>query len=162
VIVADTAALISLASVDTISLVLEEYDVHTTETVVQELQATSEYDDAHAAAATRVLDQLDELTVRTMPADFESSRVDRGEASVAKLAAQTDADFLLTDDLRALPELESITDAQVAISPFVLKALVTRGVLSAEEARERLDMLADTRGWLGAPIYRRARQLFGD
>jgi len=162
VIVADTAALISLASVETLGLVLEEYEVHTTGTVVQELEDTSEYDDAHAVAATRVLDQLEDLTVQTVTTDFESSRIDSGEASVVKLATEVGADFLLTDDLRALPELESLTDAQVAICPFVLRALVTRDVLAEETARDRLDQLAETRGWLGAPIYRRAQQLFGD
>lgn len=70
--------------------------------------------------------------------------------------------FLLTDDLRALPELKVSTDAQVALSPIVLRALVERGVLGSDDARNRLDRLAASRGWLGAPIYRRARRLFDD
>jgi len=62
------------------------------------------------------------------------------------------ADFLLTDDPHALPELQAVTDAQVAISTIVLKALVTRGTISTVEAKERLERLAETRDWLGAPI----------
>jgi hypothetical protein len=58
--------------------------------------------------------------------------------------------------------LQQLTDAQVAISPIVLKALVNRGVLEREEALQRLEQLAETRDWLGAPIYRRAKQLFDE
>jgi predicted nucleic acid-binding protein len=154
-IAADTSALVSLAAIDTLDLVLDEYDLHTTETVVRELEQTSE----QAAAAGSVLDRLAKFTVHEVSGHFETSRIDEGEASVAKLTRKTDADFLLTDDLRALPELESATPAQVAISPFVLDALVKRGVLEREEARERLGRLAQNRDWLGSPIYRRAQEL---
>ncbi|MFB6197135.1 MAG: hypothetical protein ABEI52_02545, partial [Halobacteriaceae archaeon] len=71
-----------------------------------------------------------------------------------------DADFLITDDLRALPELQTVASSKVAISPIVLKALVQRDVLTQEEALEKLDELAEQRDWLGTPIYRRAKNLF--
>jgi hypothetical protein len=71
-----------------------------------------------------------------------------------------EADFLITDDLRALPELQTIADANVAISPIVLKALVQREQLDREDALEKLDTLAEERGWLDAPIYRRGKNLF--
>lgn len=73
-----------------------------------------------------------------------------------------DAESLLTDDLRALPELEALVAARVAISPLVLRALLERGVLDRAEARTRLETIAETRDWLGAPIYRRAQRLFDD
>jgi hypothetical protein len=37
-----------------------------------------------------------------------------------------------------------------------------RGVLESEEAEKRLNSIAEERDWLGAPIYRKARQLFED
>ncbi|MFC4406237.1 hypothetical protein [Haloarchaeobius iranensis] len=66
----------------------------------------------------------------------------------------------ITDDLRALPELQTIVDAQVAISPLLLKAFVTRGVVEHEIAEEKHEELAQQRDWLGTPIYGRAKQLF--
>ncbi|MFB6143236.1 MAG: hypothetical protein ABEJ30_07840, partial [Halorientalis sp.] len=75
-------------------------------------------------------------------------------------ANDLDAAFLLTDDLRALPELQRLVDARVALSPIVLRALVERGVLERKAALEKLEQLGGHRGWLGAPIYRRARTLF--
>lgn len=160
-IVADTSALVSLATAGLTDVVLSEFDVHTSETVVAELEATAEYDDPHGAAAGRVLDALDRIEVHDVGDEPpESSRIDAGEGSAVVLARESGAQFLLTDDLRALPELQSLVDAEVAISPIVLRALVDRGVLDEDEAVARLDRLADRRDWLGAPIYRRARRLF--
>ncbi|TQQ83244.1 hypothetical protein EGH24_00090 [Halonotius terrestris] len=159
-IVADTSALISLATVDLIATVLSEFDVHTTETVIDELETTSEYDDSHGDAAQRVLAERDRLTIHRVDDAIESSRVDVGEGSCGRLSADHGASFLLTDDLRALPELQTVVDADVAISPIVLKALVQRDVLSHDDAVSKVETLADRRDWLGAPIYRRAKALF--
>lgn len=162
-IVADTSALVTLATADVADLVLEEFDVHTTKLVIEELRETADHDDSHGRAADDVLSRIDSLVVHDVEgAAFRSSRIDGGEASCVALARQRDADFFLTDDLRALPELETLTEATVAISPFVLRALVKRDVLSSAVARDRLDQLAEARDWLGAPIYRRALRLFED
>jgi len=160
-IVADTSALSSLATADTLQLVLEEFDVHTTETVLEELENTAEYDDSHGSAAENVLDQRGQLTVHsTEDPEIESSRIDDGEATCTVLMQELEAEFLITDDFRALPEMQALTDARVAISPIVLKALVKRDVLTYSEAETRLSSIAETRDWLGAPIYRRAKKLF--
>lgn len=159
-IAADTSALISLASIDLLDTFLTEFDVHTTELVVEELEETSEYDDRHGDAAETVLGNLDRITTHQIQGEFTSSRVDQGEGSCALLTKKKDADFLITDDLRALPELQTVTSSKVAISPIVLKALVKRDVLTQEDALEKLDELAEQRDWLGAPIYRRARDIF--
>lgn len=159
-IVADTSALVSIASIDLLDTFLAEFDVTTTETVAEELEDTSEYDDDHGNAAGDVLDDLDRIDTHPVEGAFVSSRVDRGEGGCALLTGEIDAEFLITDDLRALPELQPVADAQVAISPIVLKALVERDVLERAAALEKLDELADRRDWLGAPIYGRARSLF--
>lgn len=160
VLVADTSALVSLATVGLLDTLLSEFDIATTETVVAELEDTASYDDRHGHAAGVVLHNLDRLTVHGVEEGFESSRVDAGEGSCATLANDLDAAFLLTDDLRALPELQRLVDARVALSPIVLRALVERGVLERKAALEKLEQLGGHRGWLGAPIYRRARTLF--
>lgn len=159
-LVADTSALISLAVADVLDPVLDRFDVHTTTLVRDELRETADYDDVHARGATAVLDRLDRLTVHEVDSPIESSRIDAGEGSCVVLARELGSAFLLTDDLRALPELEAAVDARVAISPIVLRALVIRGELTHEEALARLERLAEDRDWLGAPIYRRARELF--
>lgn len=160
--VADTSAFVSLATVSVLETVLGEYVVHTTETVRSELADTAVYDDTAADAATAALEFESRFTVHDVEDPLRSSRIDAGEGSCAVLVREESADVLLTDDLRALPELDAAVDAQVALSPLVLRALVKRGVLDREVARSKVETLAKRRDWLGAPIYRRALALFDD
>ncbi len=60
-IVADTSALVSIASVDLLDTFLSEFDVHTTETVVEEPEETGAYDDRHGDAADTALDSLERV-----------------------------------------------------------------------------------------------------
>ena len=160
-IVADTSALISLTAADTHDLLLEEFDVHTTETVIEELEDLASYEDETAEHADTVLGRKERIMIHEVESrEYQSSRVDVGEGSCVQLTRNIEADFLITDDLRALPELQTLTETQIAISPIVLKALVKRGVLGKQEALERLEEAAEERDWLEAPIYRRARELF--
>ncbi len=160
-IVIDTSAAISLATANSLEIVLEQFDSHTTESVRQELENTAEYDDIHGTAAMAVLEHEEEYVVHlTNESTRYSSRIDQGEASCVTLAQELDADFLITDDFRALPELQHVTNSKVAISPLLLKALVKRGELENQQARERVEMVAENRDWLGFPIYRRAKRLF--
>lgn len=160
-LVADTSALLSLATGETAERLFEEFETHTTRTVLGELYETSRYDDVHGEAARSVLAVRDRFEVHTVESTpFTSSRIDVGEGSCVALTAELDAEFLLTDDLRALPELQQLTEANVAISPIVLKSLVERDVIAREEALRRLDRIGETRDWLETPIYRRARRLF--
>ncbi|AXG07607.1 hypothetical protein DU500_14875 [Haloplanus rubicundus] len=162
-IVADTSALVSLTAADTLDLLLEEFDVHTTETVIKELEDLASYGDKTAEHAQQVLGRKERTTIREVDTlEYQSSRVDEGEGSCIQLTRDIAADFLITDDLRALPELQTLTETRIAISPIVLKALVERGVLARGEALERLDDAAEERDWLEAPIYRRARGLFDE
>ncbi|MFD1514084.1 hypothetical protein [Halomarina rubra] len=160
-IVADTSALVSLATADTLSMVIDEFDVHCPTLVIEELESTAAYEDSHGTAASAVLDLMSQLTVHEVDTpSVESSRIDAGEAHCLGLCAVIDADFLITDDLRALPELQRLTDAHVALSPIVLRALVKRNCLTNDEARTKVEQLAATRDWLGRPIYRRSMSLF--
>jgi len=163
VIVADTSALVSLAVADVLVPVSEEFRIATTETVRTELAETVTYDDAHARAAEQCLEAIEGIAVEPVEeSPFESARVDEGEGSCVLLVEHSGAEYLVTDDLRALPELQTLSHAEVVISPFLVAALVRRGVLGRAEALQRLETVADTRSWLGAPIYRRARSLLDD
>ena len=162
-IVVDTSGLVTLSIADVLPLVLEEYDVHTTATVLEELEATAAYEDTHATAARTALSHVEHLTVHEgYGGTVHSSRVDAGEGSCAMLARDLEAAVLITDDLRAMPELKTLTTGEVTISAMLLAALVRRGVLERDDARARLDRIADGRDWLEAPISRRMRRLFDE
>lgn len=162
-LILDTSALVSLAIADSYDDLIAEFDVHTTDRVQSKLRATADYEDVHGNGAVTVLDRSDQLSVHEVDVEtFESSRIDAGEGSCVALCGALDPDFLVTDDLRALPELQALVETQVAISPIVLRALVERGRIENDTARKRLEALAEGRDWLEAPIYRRAAKLFDD
>lgn len=160
-IVVDTSAFVSLAVGGVIETVVEEFEVVTTEVVWTELDETAAYDDVHGRGAEAVQSVSEQVAVVDVDgAAYVTSRVDDGEASCVAAVEKTEAAFLITDDYRALPELQVLVSAEVALSPIVLRALVKRGVVSEEAARGVVDVIADQRDWLGAPINRYARQLF--
>jgi predicted nucleic acid-binding protein len=160
-IVVDTSALVSLGVGDVLHPIAREFDLGTTKTIVAELEETAKYDDRHGRAAAVALDLVSEMTVVDSTDDsLVTSRIDAGEASCVAATRNHGAPFLVTDDFRALPELQALTDADVTLSPILLRASVTRGVLTETEARTALQTIADERDWLGAPIYRYARRLF--
>lgn len=162
-LVVDTSALISLAAGGVFELVIDEFDVAITETVLTELKETASYDDRHARAATAILEKVERLNVVSGSGESPlTSTIDAGEASCVVAVQEYDASFLITDDFRALPELQQLVDAEVALSPIVLRALVKRGVLEEEAALRRFETIANERDWLGAPIYRYARTLFSE
>ncbi|KXB04622.1 hypothetical protein AKJ49_01895 [candidate division MSBL1 archaeon SCGC-AAA382A03] len=160
-IVADTSALISLAFGTALNLFLNEFEVAITETVVDELEELSRGEDSVAKISKQVLLAKDSIKVyRVKKGELVSSRVDKGEGSCVLLARKLEADFLITDDLRALPELEKmIGGSEVAISPIVLRALINRGVLNRKQALEKLEQMSKKRDWLHRPIYKKARNL---
>lgn len=160
-LVVDTSALISLAVGDVFEVVLDEFDVTITEAVFMELEETASYDDRHGSAATAVIERAERLNVVSVSGEPPlTSTIDGGEASCVVAVQEYDASFLITDDFRALPELQQLVDAEVALSPIVLRALVKRGVLEEETALQKFEAIASERDWLGAPIYRYARTLF--
>jgi len=160
-LVVDTSAFVSLAVSGVYQSVCDEYELVTTEIVWSELDATAAFEDTHGQAAADVQSAREQLTVLDVSGEsFETSRIDAGEASCVAAVRETEAAFLITDDYRALPELQQLVDCEVALSPIVLRALVKRGVLAEGAATAAFERVVDERDWLGAPINRYAKQLF--
>lgn len=160
-IVADTSALVSLASGSVLELFLEEFDIAVSGKVMRELKELAGGMNRSSENAREILANKENLTVHTTQEEGPtSSTIDAGEASCVLLVRKLDADLMITDDYRALPEIERILGKdRVAISPIVLKALVKREVLNREEAVEKLEKISKNRDWLHRPIYRKAREL---
>jgi len=162
-LVVDTSAFVSLAVGGVLDIVVNEFEVVTTETVRSELRETAGYDDRHGDAAGQALELTDDVDVLAGTDGIErvvTSRIDEGEASCVVAARETDAEFLITDDYRALPELRAAVGSRVALSPIVLRVLVKRDALDEGEARTAFEAISEGRDWLEAPIHRYARELF--
>ncbi|MFW6142050.1 MAG: hypothetical protein ACOC53_05765 [Candidatus Saliniplasma sp.] len=163
-LILDTSAFISLGICGCVEILLDEFDIHTSCAVIDELKDMSGYNDLEADVAERWLEKKDLLNVHDIgkAGEFDHKKIDRGKGSCAVLARKMNAKFLITDDIRALPLLKNIASTKVAISPIVMKALVKRGLLSDDEAKNKLEKLIDKRDWFETPIYERSLELFED
>lgn len=161
-LVADASALVSLASVSLLSLVLSEFIVVVSDVVVRELKEMSTYADTYGNAANEVLRNIDRIKVKKASnyQRFKTSRIDAGEASCMEIIESGEQDYLLTDDFRALGEIEKQIGEKVVLSPIILKVLVIRGIIDKSEALAKLNEMAEKRDWLGRPIYRYAKRYF--
>ena len=161
-LVADASALVSLASVSLLSLVLSEFIVVVSDVVVRELEEMSTYADTYGNAANEVLRNIDRIKVKKASnyQRFKTSRIDAGEASCMEIIESGEQDYLLTDDFRALGEIEKQIGEKVVLSPIILKVLVIRGIIDKSEALAKLNEMAEKRDWLGRPIYRYAKRYF--
>ena len=161
-LVADASALVSLASVSLLSLVLSEFIVVVSDVVVRELKEMSTYADTYGNAANEVLRNIDRIKVKKASnyQRFKTSRIDAGEASCMEIIESGEQDYLLTDDFRALGEMEKQIGEKVVLSPIILKVLVIKGIIDKSEALAKLNEMAEKRDWLGRPIYRYAKKYF--
>ncbi|NAT11183.1 hypothetical protein C4E22_06540 [ANME-1 cluster archaeon AG-394-G06] len=80
--------------------------------------------------------------------------------SLASVSLLSQVLNLLTDDFRALGEIEKQIGEMVVLSPIILKVLVIRGIIDKRQALTKLDEMAGRRDWLGRPIYRYAKKYF--
>ena len=158
-IILDTSAAISLSITELLGKTLENHSVHTTEQVVNELKEISQEEDYLAEAAATILEKQGKITLHSTDFErFQTSRIDSGEASCLALTREIEADFILTDDLHAMAEIRKLSTTEAAISPTILQAMVENNTLTKEEAMDKIDQLAETRSWLGTPIYKKAKK----
>lgn len=156
-IVADASGLGTLANAGVLELAVAEFEVHTTDRVVTALETVSAFHGPVGDGARLALVHREGIVFHRVDQDaFETSRLDAAQGGCATLARDLDADALVTGDLRAVPELDRLAQSLVASPSLVLVALVRMGALTRQDARFRLEALADAGGWLGKPFNRRA------
>ncbi|RBI58271.1 hypothetical protein DMJ13_27540 [halophilic archaeon] len=150
VLVADTSALVSLAITTDetpLHLLFDEYDVRVPPAVVTELEEIARYDDAHADAATRVLDHLTERHVQT-PSTQPDYPLDDGETAALALANEATVDVFLCDEYGELSTVHALlSEARLVTTPKLIEALVIRDVLSPADAHAALSEMVTERSW---------------
>ena len=150
VLVADTSALVSLAipaNDAPIRLLFEEYDVRVPPAVVDELQDIAAYEDVHADAATRVLDQIADPYIQK-PNEQPNYPLDDGETAAIALANEITADVFLCDEYAELSTIHALlSEARLMTTPKMIEAFVLRDVLAAAKAQAALSEMVTERSW---------------
>ena len=162
--VADVSALVSLGAVagtepDPLSMCLADYDAVVPTAVIQELQETASYEDAHGRAATAVLERTEILETRSVSLD-SGFPLDDGENATVTLANDIDAALVLCDEFTQLGLIHaSLADARLVTTPTLLSVFVRTERLTVEEARTLLDEVSETRSWTANSYVERARSV---
>ena len=150
VLVADTSALVSLAIPTNdapVRLLFEEYDVLVPPAVVDELQDIAAYEDSHADAATRVLDQLADTHIQ-QPNEQPDYPLDDGETAAIALANETNTDVFLCDEYVELSTVHALlSEARLVTTPKMIETFVLRDVLAPAEAQTVLSEMVTDRSW---------------
>jgi len=164
-LVADTSGLVSIASTAAarqklLPVLLDSYEVTVPQQVIDELEATGQYEDEHATAASAVLDNRTQLTATAVDPD-PMFPLDDGENAVVQLANRLDAPFCYCDEYTQLSLIHaSLSATRLVTTPRLLKAFVVRGEFSNDTAVKLLEDIADARSWSGNAYVQQATQLF--
>jgi predicted nucleic acid-binding protein len=80
------------------------------------------------------------------------NNIDIGEAQILSLAGTCKCDYIITDDVRALPYMKSVAEVKVLTSVFVICLLYDAGVLSRGDALNSIKEITVSRDWYGGVL----------
>jgi predicted nucleic acid-binding protein len=161
-VVADTSALVSLATVadrarSPLDYLLSDHVVAVPEQVLEELEETGAYEDPSGQAARSTLDRRESFEVHSVELD-ETFPLDDGENAAVTLSNDIEATQLLCDEFNQLALVHaSLTTARLVTTPTLLVLLARSGQLSSEEAEDILTEICEARSWSGNAYVDRAR-----
>jgi len=164
-IAVDTAALISLVHGDILDLVLSQFKVIVSNIIIEELKRVMKFKDPDGRAAKKILSKKNELEIQEVTKNeldkFLSARVDPGEASCIMIAKKRDVKVLISDDFKAMAELEYYSkkyNFKVGLCSALIKTLMLRKKLKKGEAIKIFERIGNRRNWIGRPIYEYGKQ----
>jgi len=135
-ILADTSALVSLEIKHLVDLASKHIQFSITKGVCEELKDIAEFDDTHGISARDVLKLVESgtIAVKSMPASEEHAQnIDMGEAEILTLSESGEYDYIITDDVKALPYIKSQTNTKTLTSAFVIRLLYDLKMLTRQD-----------------------------
>jgi predicted nucleic acid-binding protein len=160
-IVVDTSSLLSLEFMDILDDVVGIVEVCITDIVEGELKEIAGFSDEKSMVAKRILKHANNGNIKAFQVNNDSfskylSRdVDPGEASCLALCISEKIRFLITDDADAAYYLGRIAmqyGIELRICVAILIELIKSNMISKPDARQRLEMLIEKRGWEGGVL----------
>jgi len=142
----DTCSLIALQYSGHLSTIAETIDIVITKKIHSELEEIGKFTDNDAAAAREILKLLHTITI------MEVSQRLTGEEELIEVALQKKCDFIVSDDIRAMPEFK-LTNTSTLFSTHLLYYLFRAGMISKEEGLIALEKMRNNRSWKENIIY---------
>ncbi len=119
----DTRSLIALQYSGYLSTIDETVDIVITKKIHSELEEIWKFTDNDAAAAREIMKLLHTITI------MEVSQRLTGEEELIEVALQKKCDFIVSDDIHAMPELK-LTNTSTLFSTHLLYYLFRAGMIS--------------------------------
>lgn len=155
-IVLDTSALISLAAGGVLELTVSSIDCIIPERVKNELLGLSRNRDNEGNLAREI------LSYREIQVISASKKALRGEIECAYLTNdQVDVEFLISDDVVALQELEKICKKNIRFSTIIVYAFFLKGKITKKQGLQIIERMRVQRNWKDNLIYEQAMVLWG-
>ena len=149
----DTCSLIALQYSGYLSTIAETVDIVITKRIHSELEEIGIFTDNDAAAAREILKLLHILTIVKVP------QRSTGEEELVEVALQKKCDFIVSDDIRAMPKLK-MTNTPTLFSTHLIYYLFRSGMISKEVGLIALEKMRNNRSWKENLIYITGIQLF--
>lgn len=164
-ILADTSALVSLEIKHMVALSSKIIHFSISDRIRLELKEIAEFDDVHGLSARDVMSLVDSgiITVISVSARKEYiENIDMGEAEILTLAESGGYDYLITDDVKAIPYIKSITKVKVMTSVFVIRLLYDLKLISRDESLNSIREISASRDWYGGVLETISYKYFDD
>ncbi len=162
-ILADTSALVSLEIKHHVAQASKFVQFSVSTGVYEELKEIAEFDDVHGISARDVLGLVESGTIRVKSIQVRkehAENIDIGEAEILTLAESDEYDYIITDDVKALPYIKSKAKVKVLTSVFVIRLLYDLKILTRQEALTSIKEIATHRDWYGGVLETIAYQYF--
>ncbi len=152
-VVFDTSALMSLAAGKVLELAVLHCDALIPERVKSEVIGISQNINFEGNLAKDVLNYI-EHEIQVIPSTKTSLR---GEIECAHIANEIEeVDFLITDDIAALQELEKLCIKSVRFSTIIVYALFLKGAITKKHGLQIIERMRVQRNWKDNLIYEQA------
>ena len=147
----DTSALVSLGHTELIDLILENFNIILTHSIINELKEISTKDDNDALSAKKWLNKSKELKIE------KTKTKKAGEEGLFEICINKDI-FLVTDDIKAIKKFKN--KIKCYFSVHIIYILYKKEIISIERAIFSIEKMRAERTWKENIIYVTARTLF--
>jgi predicted nucleic acid-binding protein len=164
-ILADTSALVSLEIKHLVALASEVVHFSISTGIGEELKEIAKFEDVHGRSAKDVLELIDKgiIEVKSVNARKEHTKnIDMGEAEILTLGESGKYDYIITDDVQAMPYMKSVARVKILTSVFVIRLLYDLKLLSRHEALDSIKEISTSRDWYGGILETIAYKYFDD
>ncbi|MGA1820946.1 MAG: hypothetical protein ACMUIG_00305 [Thermoplasmatota archaeon] len=147
----DTAALVSLGHTDLVGIIIQNYNIVVTQTILDELIEISKFNDNHAIAASKWMEYINQFQL----IDWE--RLSTGEEELFNICQKMGLD-LVSDDVRAVKRYGNQVDCFFSV--HIIYALFVKEIISRNRAVIEIGKMRRERTWKENSISIAARMLF--